>query len=181
MDGSEAIDASLYGWRLAATLFCVLVIGFFVAAEFSLVKVRLTQIQARMDAGSSRAKTAHHVVTHMDRYLSACQLGITVASLILGWLAEPAIAELLLLGAAALDIGLDPAAPWVHGSALAIALAVVTTLHMTLGEQARPPSNSTTRCWPARPSRTRACRRCSTRSSIICRRRSTCRRSRAST
>jgi CBS domain containing-hemolysin-like protein len=136
MDGSEAIDASLYGWRLAATLFFVLVNGFFVAAEFSLVKVRLTQIQARMDAGSSRAKTAHHVVTHMDRYLSACQLGITVASLILGWLAEPAIAELLLLGAAALDIGLDPAAPWVHGSALAIALAVVTTLHMTLGEQA---------------------------------------------
>jgi CBS domain containing-hemolysin-like protein len=136
MDGSEAIDFSLYGWRLAATLFFVLVNGFFVAAEFSIVKVRLTQIQARADAGSSRAKTAHHVLTHLDRYLSACQLGITVASLILGWLAEPAIAELLLLGAAALDVGLDPADPWVHGVALALALTVVTTLHMTLGEQA---------------------------------------------
>ncbi len=136
MDGSEAFDFSTYGWRLAATLFFVLVNGFFVAAEFSLVKVRLTQIQARVEAGSARARTAHHVVTHMDRYLSACQLGITVASLILGWLAEPAVAELLLAGAAALDVGLDPADPWVHATALALALAFITTLHMTVGEQA---------------------------------------------
>ena len=136
MDGSQAIDLSVFGWRLAATLLFVLVNAFFVAAEFSLVKVRLTQIQARAEAGSSRARTAQHVLTHMDRYLSACQLGITLASLILGWLAEPAVAELLLQGAAALGWGLDPKDPWVHAAALALALAFVTTLHMTLGEQA---------------------------------------------
>jgi CBS domain containing-hemolysin-like protein len=136
MDGSEAFDFSIYGWRLAATLFFVLVNGFFVAAEFSLVKVRLTQIQAHVEQGSSRARTAHHVVTHMDRYLSACQLGITLASLILGWLAEPAIADLLLAGAGALGLGLDPHDPWVHAVALALALTIVTVLHMTVGEQA---------------------------------------------
>ncbi len=136
MDGSQSIDFSIYGWRLAATLLFVLVNAFFVAAEFSLVKVRLTQIQSRAEAGSSRARTAQHVLTHMDRYLSACQLGITVASLILGWLAEPAIAELLLAGTAALDLGLDPGDPWVHAAALGLALTFITTLHMTLGEQA---------------------------------------------
>jgi CBS domain containing-hemolysin-like protein len=136
MDGSQSIDFSIYGWRLAATLFFVLVNAFFVAAEFSLVKVRLTQIQARAEAGSSRARTAQHVLAHIDRYLSACQLGITLASLILGWLAEPAVAELLLAGAAALDLGLDPKDPWVHAAALGLALAFITTLHMTLGEQA---------------------------------------------
>jgi len=136
MDGSQPIDFSIYGWRLAATLFFVLVNAFFVAAEFSLVKVRLTQIQARVEAGSSRARTAHHVLTHMDRYLSACQLGITLASLILGWLAEPAVAQLLLDAAAAFGLGLDRQDPWVHAAALTLALTFITTLHMTLGEQA---------------------------------------------
>jgi CBS domain containing-hemolysin-like protein len=136
MDGSQAIDFSVYVWRLAATLFFVLVNAFFVAAEFALVKVRRTQIQARAEAGSSRARTAQHVLDHLDRYLSACQLGITLASLILGWLAEPAVAELLRVGAGALGVGLDPDDPWVHAAALALALGFVTTLHMTVGEQA---------------------------------------------
>jgi CBS domain containing-hemolysin-like protein len=136
MEGSQPIDLSIYGWRLAATLFVVLVNAFFVAAEFALVKVRRTQIQALVEAGSSRARTAQHVLDHLDRYLSACQLGITAASLILGWLAEPAVAELLLVGAGALGIGLDPGDPWLHAAALALALGLITTLHMTLGEQA---------------------------------------------
>lgn len=136
MEGSQPLDFSVYAWRLAATLFFVLVNGFFVAAEFALVKVRPTQIQARAEAGSSRARTTSHILSHLDRYLSACQLGITLASLILGWLAEPAIAELLLAGAAAMGLGLDPADPWLHAGALALALTIVTTLHMTLGEQA---------------------------------------------
>jgi CBS domain containing-hemolysin-like protein len=79
---------------------------------------------------------AYHIRSHLDHYLSACQLGITLSSLILGWLAEPAVAELLLWGAAALGLGLDPASVWVHAVALALALSVVTFLHMTLGEQA---------------------------------------------
>src|SRR5262245_15648232 len=136
MDGSQPIDLSVYGWRLAATLFFVLVNAFFVAAEFALVKVRRTQIQARAEAGSVRARTAQHLLDHLDRYLSACQLGITVASLVLGWLAQPAVAELLVLGVTALGLGVSPDDPWLHAASLAVALALVTTLHMTLGEQA---------------------------------------------
>jgi CBS domain containing-hemolysin-like protein len=136
MDGSQPIDLSVYGWRLAATLFFVLVNAFFVAAEFALVKVRRTQIQARADAGSVRARSAQHLLDHLDRYLSACQLGITVASLILGWLAEPAVAELLRLLVDQLGLGISPSDPWLHAASLGIALAAVTTLHMTLGEQA---------------------------------------------
>src|SRR5215510_12543094 len=136
MDGFREIDFAIYGWRLAATLFFVLVNAFFVAAEFALVKVRRTQIQARIDAGSVRARTAQHMLDHRDRYLSACQLGITVASLILGWLAEPAVAELLVLGVGALGVGISAADPWLRAASLAVALTLVTTLHMTLGEQA---------------------------------------------
>jgi CBS domain containing-hemolysin-like protein len=136
MEGSQPIDLSIHGWRLAATLFIVLVNAFFVAAEFALVKVRRTQIQARAEAGSSRARTAQHLVDHLDRYLSACQLGITAASLVLGWLAEPWVAELLLAGVGALGVRLDPGDPWLHAAALALALGLITTLHMTLGEQA---------------------------------------------
>jgi CBS domain containing-hemolysin-like protein len=136
MDGSQAIDLSVYGWRLAATLFFVLVNAFFVAAEFALVKVRPTLIQSRAEAGSSRARTAQHILDHLDRYLSACQLGITLASLILGWLAEPAVAELLRLGVGALGFRVAPDAPWLHAISLALALGIVTTLHMTIGEQA---------------------------------------------
>jgi len=136
MDGSQPIDLAIYGWRLAATLFFVLVNAFFVAAEFALVKVRRTQIQARAEAGSSRARTTQHILDHLDRYLSACQLGITLASLILGWLAEPAVAELLRVGVAAAGLGVDPGDPWLHATSLALALGFITTLHMTLGEQA---------------------------------------------
>jgi len=136
MDGSQPIDFSVYGWRLAATLFFVLVNAFFVAAEFALVKVRRTQIQARVEAGSARARSAQHLLDHLDRYLSACQLGITVASLILGWLAEPAVAELLVRSVGALGVGISQSDPWLRGISLAIALTLITTLHMTLGEQA---------------------------------------------
>jgi CBS domain containing-hemolysin-like protein len=136
MEGSQPIDFGLFGWRLLATLGCVLLNGYFVAAEFALVTVRRSWIQTRAETGSKRARAAEHVLGRLDHYLSACQLGITVASLVLGWLAEPAVAELLLaaLGAAGVDVSRD--APWLHAGALAIALAVVTTLHMTLGEQA---------------------------------------------
>ncbi len=77
-----------------------------------------------------------HILGHMNRYLSACQLGITLASLILGWLAEPAIAELLLAGVAAWGGSLSPDDPIVHGVALVIALSIITGLHMIFGEQA---------------------------------------------
>jgi CBS domain containing-hemolysin-like protein len=122
-------------FKLGVTLFFVLLNGFFVAAEFALVKVRVSRIHTMAAQGHRQAKAVSHLLNHLDLYLSGCQLGITVASLILGWLAEPAIAELLLAGAT--WVGIEPQDPTIlHGVALAIALTLVTIMHMTLGEQA---------------------------------------------
>lgn len=113
----------------------VLVNGFFVAAEFGLVKARAARIRAMAEHGSSSAQMVLRINERLDLYLSACQLGITVASLILGWLAEPAIARLLV--AVANNIGIPLAyGAMVHGISLAIALILVTIMHMTVGEQA---------------------------------------------
>ncbi len=121
--------------RLGATLFFVLLNGFFVAAEFALVKVRRSRIQALADSGNASARVTNNILDHLDLYLSACQFGITVSSLILGWLAEPAIARLLVAGAHAVGWPVTQG-PLLHVVALAVALAIVTTLHITLGEQA---------------------------------------------
>ena len=136
MTSDPATDMPTFAWRLALIFFFVFANGFFVAAEFALVKIRSTQLHALVERGSRRARAAQHIHRRLDHYLSACQLGITLSSLILGWLAEPAVAELLLVGAAAGGLALSPGDPLVHGVALALALAVVTFLHMTLGEQA---------------------------------------------
>ena len=69
--------------------------GFFVAAEFALVKVRATQLGPRARRGERRAVVAQHITSRLDRYLSVTQLGITLASLGLGWIGEPALARLL--------------------------------------------------------------------------------------
>jgi len=127
---------STYAWRLAATLFFVLANGFFVAAEFALVKVRGTRLDALVEEGSRRAGVARHILNHLDHYLSACQFGITIASLILGWLAEPAIAQLLIVGVSALGFTISPDSALTHAVSLALALAIVTILHITVGEQA---------------------------------------------
>ena len=138
MEPLPPIDASTVIWRLVATFFFVLLNGFFVAAEFSLVKVRGSRIDALAEGGSGSAGVIQAMLRRTDLYLSSCQFGITVASLILGWLAEPAIARLLVEGAGALglEVGQVGKGPLVHGVSLGIALAIVTTLHMTLGEQA---------------------------------------------
>ena len=122
-------------WFLLATVVFVLLNGFFVAAEFALVKVRSGRIEPLAAQGNGRAKTVCAMLRHLDLYLSACQLGITLSSLILGWLAEPAVASLLIKTAPA--VGLDVANhAWLHPVALVLALAVITLLHMTVGEQA---------------------------------------------
>lgn len=135
MESGPAIEITTVAVRLGATLFFVLLNGFFVAAEFALVKARRSRIQSLAEGGNAGARVANAILAHLDLYLSACQFGITVSSLILGWLAEPAIASLLVAGA--------NAAGWpvaqsglLHVVALAIALTIITTLHMTLGEQA---------------------------------------------
>src|SRR5688572_1669730 len=81
--------------KLLAVAFLVLLNGFFVAAEFALVKIRETQLDGLIAKGNRRAKTAKWILEHLDTSLSAAQLGITVASLVLGWIGEPVFADLL--------------------------------------------------------------------------------------
>ncbi|MFB5265550.1 hemolysin family protein [Paenibacillus enshidis] len=118
--------------NLVAVLFLVLLNGFFVSAEFAMVKVRGSRIDMLMDTGNKRAAYASNMIHNLDAYLSACQLGITLASLGLGWIGEPAIAGLIepLFASA----GLGPV--YVHGTAVVIAFILITILHIVLGELA---------------------------------------------
>lgn len=113
-------------------LFLVLLNGFFVAAEFAMVKVRSTRIDTLLQEGNLRAKYAKRLVDHLDAYLSACQLGITLASLGLGWIGEPAIAHLIEPVLA--YFGLSEA--MIKTVSFAIAFSIITALHIILGELA---------------------------------------------
>jgi CBS domain containing-hemolysin-like protein len=93
-----------FAMRLGATLFFVLLNGFFVAAKFAFVTVRGSRVEVLAKAGSGQARIAKGILDRLDLYLSACQFGITVSSLILGWLADPAVAGLLMAGAHALRL-----------------------------------------------------------------------------
>src|SRR5436309_15555190 len=81
--------------KLAIIIALVGLNGFFVACEFAIVKVRMSQLDALADEGNLRAQFARHVRSHLDAYLSATQLGITLASLALGWLGEQFLAQML--------------------------------------------------------------------------------------
>ena len=116
--------------KLLAVLLLVAANGFFVAAEFAFVSVRSSRIESLVAAGNRSAKRLTQLLQNLNAYLSACQLGITLASLALGWLGEPAIARLL---EGPLS-GLSDA--WRHGIAFFIAFSIITTLHIVLGEQA---------------------------------------------
>jgi len=128
-----ALDAWSISWRILAVLALVALNGFFVAAEFAIVKVRETQIEALVRKGDRRAKRAQHVLDHLDAYLSASQLGITIASLALGWIGEPAVAALLepLLA----SVGITNTYV-IHTTAFAVGFGLITFLHIVLGEQA---------------------------------------------
>ena len=91
-------------WRLGATLFFVALNGFFVAAEFGLVKVRATRIDSLAEGGRRSAAAVQEMLGHLDLYLSACQLGITMASLALGALGEPAVSVLIVAAARATGV-----------------------------------------------------------------------------
>jgi magnesium and cobalt exporter, CNNM family len=118
--------------KLAAVLALVLLNGFFVAAEFALVKIRRSQLETMAAEGNRRAAIGHHVIENLNAYLSACQLGITLASLGLGWLGEPFLARLLqpVFSLA----GIESAAV-VTSVSFALAFSLITFLHITLGEQ----------------------------------------------
>ncbi|MDX1502416.1 MAG: hemolysin family protein [Thermoanaerobaculia bacterium] len=118
---------------LTLGIFLVFLNGFFVAAEFALVKVRPTQLDPHVSTGSRRGKVARHMVRHLDAYLSATQLGITLASLALGWIGEPAFAWILRP-----LVLLIPGASEALVSTVSItsAFLVITILHIVLGELA---------------------------------------------
>ncbi len=117
---------------LLLALFCVAANGFFVAAEFALVKVRPTSLEAQATAGDKRARRALVALDHLDAYLSAAQLGITLASLALGWVGEPAISHLIEPQFDAIGIPRS----FAHPIAMTIAFALITSLHIIVGEQA---------------------------------------------
>lgn len=131
--------------------FLVFLNGFFVASEFSIVKVRETRIQELVQRGAPRALTARSLIRKMDEYLSATQLGITLASLGLGWIGEPAFARLF----EPLFQGFGARAVVTHSLAATCAFLLITFLHIVLGELA-PKSVAIQRSepvvlWIARP------------------------------
>jgi len=118
---------------LLGSVILILLNGFFVLAEFALVKVRATRIEELARAGNKRAKVAREMVAHLDNYLSATQLGITVASLGLGWIGEPAFAGIV-EGLFGLPGWWTPATS--HSLSVATAFIIITFLHILVGELA---------------------------------------------
>ena len=125
-------DGGVIALKLIAIAILVFLNGFFVAAEFALVKVRASQLDALVEEGNRSAKTARHIVENLDAYLSACQLGITLASLALGAIGEPYLAKMI--EPVFTRIGITSEA-LIHSAAFILAFSVITSIHITLGEQ----------------------------------------------
>ena len=144
------MNFSFFG--VAALFALVLCNAFFVMSEFALVKFRPTRLQALVDQGNKRAALALKISQQLDAYLSANQLGITLASIALGWVGEPAVAHLLeplLRGFGAFAV------PAAHSVAVGISFVLITVLHVVVGELA-PKSiaiqrTETIALWTARP------------------------------
>ena len=121
------------GPDILLTIFLVFLNGFFVAAEFAIVKVRLSQIQVRSD-NNFTARIAESVVANLDGYLAATQLGITLASLGLGWIGEEVMTEVMLATIHTLHLPLSDSAA--HSLAVPFAFVTITVLHIVFGELA---------------------------------------------
>jgi CBS domain containing-hemolysin-like protein len=116
------------------TFLLVFLNAFFVAAEFAIVKVRSSQLELRIRSGSYLAGMAKHLVERLDAYLSATQLGITLASLGLGWIGEPVVGQIIIEIMSILSIDISSATA--HSIALPVAFILITTLHIVFGELA---------------------------------------------
>lgn len=121
----------IYTFNIILVLILVLLNAFFVVSEFSIVKIRRTKLEELAHNGNKRAKTALKITDNLDSYLSAIQLGITLASLGLGWIGEPAVSKLLenSLGRYFSD---NPIL--LHSVSFGIAFTLITVLHVVLGE-----------------------------------------------
>jgi CBS domain containing-hemolysin-like protein len=136
-------------WQLAVVIFLVLLNGFFVASEFAIVKVRGSQLESLKSADVAHALK---VTQHLDAYLSATQLGITLASLALGWVGEPFLSRVLQPAFFLVGITDESVIRW---SSTGLAFGTITFLHIVLGELA-PKSLAITKAlpttlWVARP------------------------------
>jgi len=116
------------------TIFLVFLNGFFVAAEFAIVKVRASQIEAKVKARHRRAMLSKHIIEHLDGYLAATQLGITFASLGLGWIGEPVVSKAIINLFEWLHLDISPRLA--HTIALPVAFVIITVLHIIFGELA---------------------------------------------
>lgn len=121
-------------WNIFLTFLFVFANAFCVAAEFAIVKVRISQLRVRVKAGSKLAVLAENIVHNLDSYLSATQLGITLASLGLGWIGEPVVGQLIYRF---MDfVNLDVTPETAHSIALPTAFALISFLHIVFGELA---------------------------------------------
>jgi CBS domain containing-hemolysin-like protein len=118
-------------FKLMGVLLIVAINGFFVIAEFSIVKIRSSQLDNLIEKGEKRALLARHITCHLDAYLSATQLGVTMASLALGWVGEPYIAHLIepVFGLVGITTPIV-----VNTIAVILGFMIITFLHITLGE-----------------------------------------------
>jgi CBS domain containing-hemolysin-like protein len=116
------------------TFFLVSLNGFFVAAEFAIVKVRSSQLEIKVKEGSRVAILSKHIVTHLDGYLAATQLGITLASLGLGWIGEPVVSKIIINIMDLMGFASNP--ELAHQIALPVAFIIITILHIVFGELA---------------------------------------------
>lgn len=116
------------------TLLLVFFNGFFVAAEFAIVKIRTSQLEVKIKEGNRFAVLARHIVSHLDGYLAATQLGITLASLGLGWIGEPVVSKIIINLMNLFNIPISESVA--HAIALPLAFVIITILHIVFGELA---------------------------------------------
>jgi len=116
------------------TFLLVFLNGFFVAAEFAIVKVRSSQLEIKIKEGNRIAILSKHIVMHLDGYLAATQLGITLASLGLGWIGEPVVSKIIIK--IMYFFGFAENAELAHNIALPVAFGIITILHIVFGELA---------------------------------------------
>jgi CBS domain containing-hemolysin-like protein len=127
-------DLEINGLYLFLTLFLVLLNGFFVAAEFAMVRVRGSQIELKAKSGSQVAKVARSIMHNLDGYLAATQLGITIASLGLGWVGQSVVTALMLR--MFLSFGLNITSVFIIDTSHVVAFAFITIFHIVFGELA---------------------------------------------
>ncbi len=133
---TDGLSDEVSVWKLALTIFLVLLNGFFVAAEFAIVKVRASQIEVHKGIKSNKASAAKTIVTNLDSYLAATQLGITLASLGLGWVGESSLTPLILKTFDLFGLSGPEYDSIAQSLSFPIAFVIITVLHIVFGELA---------------------------------------------